>query len=57
MKPGDPYSDQAVNIFLTKHIAQPLFRTYGAGFKAVGDPPTHQVDLTLTFAPNGAHAY
>ncbi len=57
MKPGDPYSDQAVNAFLTKHIAQPLFRPYGAGFKAVGDPATHQVDLTLTFTPNGSKAF
>ena len=57
MKPGDPYSDQAVNTFLTKHIAQPLFRPYGAGFKAVGDPATHQVDLTLTFTPNGSKPY
>ncbi len=55
MKPGDPYSDQAVNAFLAKHIAQPPFQPYGAGFKAVGDPATHQVDLTLTFTPNNAH--
>jgi outer membrane protein assembly factor BamA len=55
MKPGDPYSDQAVNAFLAKHIAQPPFQPYGAGFKAVGDPQTHQVDLTLTFTPNNSH--
>jgi outer membrane protein assembly factor BamA len=55
MKPGDPYSDQAVNAFLAKHIAQPLFHTYAGGFKAVGDPATHEVDLTLTFTPNNAH--
>jgi outer membrane protein insertion porin family len=55
MKPGDPYSDQAVNAFLAKHIAQPPYQPYGAGFKAVGDPATHEVDLTLTFTPNNAH--
>jgi outer membrane protein insertion porin family len=55
MKPGDPYSDQAVNAFLAKHIAQPPFQPYGAGFKAVGDPATHEVDLTLTFTPNNPH--
>ena len=57
MKPGDPYSDQAVNAFLIKHVAQPLFRPYGAGFKAVGDPATHQVDLTLTFVASGGPSY
>jgi outer membrane protein assembly factor BamA len=57
MKPGDPYSDQAVNAFLAKHIAQPPFQPYGAGFKAVGDPATHQVDLTLTFVANGSKGH
>jgi outer membrane protein assembly factor BamA len=57
MKPGDPYSDLAVNAFLVKHVAQPLFRPYGASFRAVGNPDTHQVDLTLTFVANGASAY
>jgi outer membrane protein insertion porin family len=57
MKPGDPYSDLAVNAYLIKHAAQPLFRTYGPSFRAVGDPQTHLVDLTLTFTPNGSKAY
>lgn len=53
MKPGDPYSDLAVNAFLTKHIAQPDFRPYSASFRAVGDPETHLVDLTVTFVSDG----
>ena len=57
MKPGDPYSDLGVNAYLIKHVAQPLFRQYNAGFKAVGDPQTHLVDLTLTFTPNSSKAY
>jgi outer membrane protein insertion porin family len=57
MKPGDPYSDLAVNAFLMKHVAQPVFRTYSPEFKAIGDPQTHLVDLTLTFTPNGSKDY
>jgi outer membrane protein insertion porin family len=57
MKPGDPYSDIVVNTYLIKHAAQPLFRTYGPTFRAVGDPQTHLVDLTLTFTPNGSKVY
>lgn len=57
LKPGDPYSDLAVNAFLIKHAAQPAFRGYTPAFKAVGDPQTHQVDLTLTFTPNGSRVY
>jgi outer membrane protein assembly factor BamA len=53
MKSGDPYSDQAVNAFLVKHAGQPLFREYGAGFKAVGNPQTHQIDLSITFLASG----
>jgi outer membrane protein assembly factor BamA len=57
LKPGDPYSDLAVNAFLIKHVAQPLFRTYDPAFRAVADPQTHLVDLTLTFTPNGSKVY
>jgi len=57
MKPGDPYSDLAVADYLTKYVAQPIFREYNAGFKAAGNPETHQVDLTLTFTPNGSKPY
>jgi outer membrane protein assembly factor BamA len=57
LKPGDPYSDLAVNAFLIKHTAQPVFRTYNPTFKAIGDPQTHLVDLTLTFTPNGSKVY
>jgi len=57
MKPGDPYSDLAVADYLTKYVAQPIFREYNAGFKAAGNPETHQVDLTLTFIPNGSKPY
>jgi outer membrane protein assembly factor BamA len=52
MKVGDPYSDLAVNNFLRKNIAQPAFRPYSMTYQASADPQTHQVDLTLTFAPN-----
>jgi outer membrane protein assembly factor BamA len=57
MKPGDPYSDLGVADYLAKYVAQPVFRQYDAGFKAIGDPATHQVELTLTFTPNGTKAY
>lgn len=57
MKPGDPYSDLAVADHLAKYVAQPVFRQYDAGFKAIGDPQTHLVDLTLTFTPNGNKVY
>jgi outer membrane protein insertion porin family len=57
LKPGDPYSDLAVNAFLIHHVAQPLFRSYNPTYRAVGDPQTHLVDLTLTFTPNGSKAY
>jgi len=57
MKPGDPYSDLAVADYLAKYVAQPIFREYNAGFKAAGNPETHQVDLTLTFTPNGSKPY
>jgi outer membrane translocation and assembly module TamA len=57
MKPGDPYSDLAVADYLAKYVAQPVFREYNTGFKAIGTPDTHQVDLTLTFTPNGNKPY
>jgi outer membrane protein assembly factor BamA len=57
LKPGDLYSDLAVNAFLKKHAAQAVFRTYDPTFKAIGDPQTHLVDLTLTFTPNGSKDY
>ena len=57
LKPGAPYSDLAVNAFLIKHAAQPAFRTYTPTFKAIGDPQSHLVDLTLTFTPNGSKVY
>ena len=57
MKPGDPYSDLAVNTFLRKNVAQPAFSGYGISFRASADPQTHLVDLTLTFAANGSSAY
>ncbi len=57
MKPGDPYSDLAVGAFLSKNVAQPLFRKYDAAFNAAADPQTHLVDLTLTFTPNGHASY
>lgn len=57
MKPGDPYSDLAVGAFLSKNVAQPLFRKYDAAFSAAADPQTHLVDLTLTFTPNGHDSY
>jgi outer membrane protein assembly factor BamA len=57
MKPGDPYSDIAVNTFLRTHAAQPQLRPYSVGFSAVGDPATHLVELTLKFIPTGAAKY
>ena len=52
LKPGDLYSDLAVQTFLLKNIAQPTFRPYDTSFQAVADPQTHLVDLTITFTPN-----
>jgi outer membrane protein insertion porin family len=57
LKLGEPYSDLAVTDYLAKHVAQPVFRQYDAGFRAVAAPDTHQVDLTLSFTPNGNKAY
>ena len=57
MKPGDLYSGLAVDAFLRKNIAQPVFRPYTISYQASADPETHLVDLTLTFTPNGSRAY
>jgi outer membrane protein assembly factor BamA len=57
MKPDDPYCDLTVSDYLARYVAQPVFRQYDAGFKAIGNPDTHLVDRTLTFTPNGNKAY
>jgi outer membrane protein insertion porin family len=51
MKPGDLYDATYIVGFIKKNIAQEVFRPYTFGYRAVGDPQTHLVDMTLTFSP------
>jgi outer membrane protein insertion porin family len=51
MKPGDLYDATYIVAFIKKNIAQQVFRPYAFGYRAVGDPQTHLVDMTLTFSP------
>jgi hypothetical protein len=51
MKPGDLYDATYIVTFIKKNIAQEVFQPYTFGYRAVGDPQTHLVDMTLTFSP------
>jgi outer membrane protein insertion porin family len=51
MKPGDLYDATYIIGFIKKNIAQDAFKPYTFGYRAVGDPQTHLVDMTLTFSP------
>jgi outer membrane protein insertion porin family len=51
MKPGDVYNPTYVPEFIHNNTALKHLSTYAGSFQASADPQTHQVDLTLTFAP------
>jgi len=51
MKPNDVYNESYVAHFITNNSALKHLAGYTASFQAVGDPATHLVDLTITFAP------
>jgi outer membrane protein assembly factor BamA len=49
LKEGDIYDATYIATFLKKNIALEPFNSYSIAYRAIGDPQTHQVDLTLTF--------
>jgi outer membrane protein assembly factor BamA len=49
MKPNDVYNEAYVSNFITNNSALKHLSVYSASFKAVGDPETHLVDLTIMF--------
>jgi len=51
MKPNDVYNEMYVANFITNNSALKHLSVYSASFKAIGDPQTHLVDLTITFVP------
>jgi len=51
MKPNDVYNEAYVANFITNNSALKHLSVYSASFKAIGDPETHLVDLTITFVP------
>jgi outer membrane protein insertion porin family len=53
MNPGDFYDVTYLNTFLIKNTAIQSLRGYSANYKALSDPDTHLVDLTITFAKGG----
>ena len=53
MKEGSLYNPQYVADFLKNNTALLALAHYSAGYKAVADPSTHTVELTLTFAKGG----
>jgi outer membrane protein insertion porin family len=52
LKEGDLYDATYIAAFVKKNIAQDVFKPYTFNYRAVGDPQTHLVDLTLTFVRN-----
>jgi outer membrane protein insertion porin family len=54
MNPGDFYDVTYLTSFLLKNSAIQSLRGYSATYKAVSDPDTHLVDLTLTFVKGGS---
>jgi len=53
LQPGDIYNAEYAATFLTKNTALRSFAGYSASYKAIADPETHLVDLTLTFVRGG----
>ncbi len=53
MHPGDFYDVTYVNTFLRKNTALRTLEGYSGKYRAVADPDTHLVDLTVTFMKGG----
>jgi outer membrane protein assembly factor BamA len=53
LNPGDIFDATYVTSFLKKNTALRTFEGYSANYRAVADPNTHLVDLTLTFVKGG----
>jgi outer membrane protein insertion porin family len=53
LTPGSPYDEDYVASFLHKNTALKSLEGYSASYKQIGDPATHQVELTLTFVKGG----
>jgi outer membrane protein assembly factor BamA len=53
LKPGEIFDATYVTSFLKKNTALRTFEGYSANYRAVSDPNTHLVDLTLTFVKGG----
>jgi outer membrane protein assembly factor BamA len=50
MNPGDPYDATYLTTFLAKNTSLTKLAGYSATYKALSDPDSHLVDLTITFA-------
>ena len=53
MNAGDFYDVNYMSEFLKKNSALQALRGYSANYKALSDPNTHLVDLTITFVKGG----
>ena len=53
MHPGDFYDVTYINTFLRKNTALRTLEGYSGKYRAVADPDTHLVDLTVTFVKGG----
>lgn len=53
LRPGDLYDAEYVSNFLTKNTALQSLAGYSATYKAIADPQSHLVDLTLTIVRGG----
>jgi outer membrane protein insertion porin family len=53
MNPGDFYNVIYLTSFLKQNTALQTFTGYSATYRAVSDPDTHLVDLTITFIKGG----
>ena len=53
MHPGDFYDVNYVNNFLRQNTALRTLNGYSGKYRAVADPDTHLVDLTVTFVKGG----
>jgi outer membrane protein assembly factor BamA len=49
LKPGDIFNSEYISHFLEQNTALRSFEGYSAGYKAVRDPESHLVDVTVTF--------
>jgi outer membrane protein assembly factor BamA len=53
MNPGDIYDTTYLTTFLAKNTSLTKLAGYSATYKALSDPDSHLVDLTITFAKGG----